>query len=890
MTNDLDFANVFLNVLILEDSLIDFELLRENLYNAGFQLKVSHVDTEADFRQTLKNEKFHIILSDYRLPGFDAFGALDICLEICPKVPFICVSGSIGEETAIELLKKGAVDYVLKDRPERLPFAIKRALREVKEKESRLKVDRALKKSENRFRQVAETAQVWIWEVDSQGLYTYSSPVIETILGYTPAEVVGKMYFYDLYPAKEKEALQKIAFKTISRRGIFKNFVNSHIHKNGRKVYISTSGSPVFDDAGNFVGYRGADEDITERRNSEELLRQNEKKFRDLFHNHTAVKLIWDPKSGRIVEANKAAEKFYGWSREVLQTMNIKKIKQSNNSEKPQELLSKLTKRNDDEFQHKKADGSLVEVKVFSSRIEIKGKEYLHSIVHDISERKKVEQKLKLLNRAVEASSVSVIITDAERTINYVNPYFTKLTGYSYEETIGKNPRFLQSGNQPRAFYENLWKTISSGKDWSGEFLNKKKNGELFWENGVISPIMNDQGKITHFVNIKEDITERKKMLEDLVAAKEKAEESDRLKTAFINNISHEVRTPLNGILGLGHLMAEFNLPAEKRREYYKQIKSSSERLLNTITDYMDMAMIVSKTLKVEKEEFSLAPVFSAVLEKGKLLSKGKNLIFEGEIPKNNTDLVIHSNPELIQKILNKLLDNAFKFTREGRILCGYRIKPNHIEFYVEDTGSGIDSDKLSLIFEMFSQEDVSMTREYEGSGLGLAIAKALGTIIGGKLTATSKKGKGSKFTFTLPYKQDRKLKGQIIKDAKSTGVSPLILVAEDDKLNYLFLKTLLDSSGYQYIRAINGLEAVNYSKQFPDISIVLMDIQMPIMNGIEATRQIRDIRPDLPIIATTAHAQTGDKRRFLEAGCIDYLSKPIKNERLLELLQKYAK
>ena len=765
MENNLINKGTSLRVLILEDSLLDLELMSEQLTGAGYEVDVTHVEAEAEFKTALLTQKFDVILSDFRLPGFDAFAALDICLEICPEVPFICVSGSIGEETAIELLKNGADDYVLKDRPGRLPFSVQRSLKGAEEKTLRLKTNRELKESEQRFRQVALTAQEWIWQVDSNGLYTYSSPVVESILGYTPEELTGKIFFYDLYPPEQKEALKQAAFKVFENRGLFEKFINPHVHKNGKLVYISTSGSPVFDEEGNFRGYQGADEDITER-----------------------------------LEA---------------------------------------------------------------------------------------EENLKLLNRAVEASSVSVTITDAEGKIIYVNPFYTQLKGYSKEETIGQRPRFLSTDDQPDVFYEVLWNTINSGKDWNGEFQNKKKNGRTYWERAVISPLLNRQNKVTNFVIIEEDVTERKKMTEELVRAKEKAEESDRLKTAFINNISHEIRTPLNGILGFGHMMAEYDISLEKRREYFKYINQSSERLLNTITDFMDMAMIVSRTMEMNKEEFALAPVFESLTEKMIPLCLERNLDFKMETPPEHKDLIVYSNSEFIKKILNKLLDNALKFTRKGSITCGYSIDPKQIKFFVKDTGSGIEKSKLETIFKIFNQEDVSMTREYEGSGLGLSIAKAMARLLDGDINVTSKKGKGSEFILTIP--NNTHTVHALNNHTKFYGEDkPLVLVAEDEKLNFLVIKALLDSLDYNYIRAVNGLVAVDYCKYHPNISLVLMDIQMPVMNGIEATKEIRKFRPDLPIIATTAYAQTGDRIKFLKAGCNDYISKPIKRKKLLEVFSNY--
>lgn len=259
-------------VLILEDSLQDMELMVAQLSVAGYQPEVTHAENKGQFIEALKNNQYDIILSDFKLPGFDAFGALEISQEFCNEVPFICVSGSIGEELAIGLLKKGAVDYVLKDRPERLPFAIKNALAEAKEKAARILSRLKLKESENRFRHVAETAREWIWEVDTNGMYTYSSPVMESLLGYTPDEVVGKKYFYDFFVPEIKEEMKQVAFEVFAKKEVFREFENTNVHKNGNLVIVSTSGSPIFDDAGNLTGYRGVDEDITERKKAEQAL------------------------------------------------------------------------------------------------------------------------------------------------------------------------------------------------------------------------------------------------------------------------------------------------------------------------------------------------------------------------------------------------------------------------------------------------------------------------------------------------------------------------------------------------------------------------------------------------------------------------------------------
>lgn len=625
------------------------------------------------------------------------------------------------------------------------------------------------------------------------------------------------------------------------------------------------------------------------RKQRESDLKKSEEKFRNIFQHHAAVKLIIDPDNGNIVEANNAAALFYGWPVEKLLKMNINQINALESLEVQNEMeKARLSKKKHFDFRHRKADGSYVDVEVFSSSIMYGDKEFLHSIIHDISEKKKAEEKLNLLNRAIEASSVSVVITDSEGKINYINPYFTFITGYTNEDVLGENPRILKSGNQNNSFYEELWSTIHSGKDWTGEFQNRKKNGELYWEAAIISPIMNSKGELTNFIAIKEDITQRKKLLEELVFAKDKAEESDKLKTAFINNISHEIRTPLNGILGFGQLIAENELAVEDRKIMLSELQTSTDRLMNTISDYMEIAMIVSGTLKVHKESFLLEPVFNEIIGKTQQGCATNGLGFKAEISKNSSGLTLNSDPVIIKKILNKLIDNSLKFTHEGCITCGYSIEEHHVTFFVRDTGIGISNDKLDIIFEMFSQEDSSLTRGHEGNGLGLSIAKGLVILLGGEIHVTSVKGKGSEFAFTIPYTHRKKFPS-IINHAHSkifSNKKALVLVAEDDELNYLYMRTLLDTSGYTYIHAVNGLDAVNYCRQHPDISIVLMDIKMPLMNGIEATKLIREFRPDLPIIATTAYAQMGDEHRFLEAGCNDYISKPINKDKLLSIIK----
>jgi hypothetical protein len=512
--------------------------------------------------------------------------------------------------------------------------------------------------------------------------------------------------------------------------------------------------------------------------------------------------------------------------------------------------------------------------------------------VTNFIKKQKSEEKLKLLNRAVEASSISVVITDAEGNINYVNPYFTELTGYSNEELLGKNPRLLKSGNQPKSFYVELWNTILSGKEWTGEFRNKKKNGELYWENAIIAPILNSQGKITNFVAIKEDVTERKKILEELVDAKEHAEESDRLKSAFLANMSHEIRTPLNGILGFSELLKEPGLDGEQQQEYIRIIEKSGARMLNIINDIVDISKIESNLMQVDIEDVNINEKieFIYLFFKPQVEEKGMQFLFKNTLP--TKEATIRTDNEKVYSILTNLVKNAIKYSKEGTIEFGYLKKGETLEFYVKDTGIGIPKERHEAIFERFIQAEITDKMARQGAGLGLSISKAYVEMLGGKIWVESEKGIGSTFYFTLPYNAyplketiDRKP----LPTEKNETVRKLkILIAEDDEVSQMLVERFMIIFSKEILKARTGVETVKACRENPDIDLVLMDIQMPEMGGYEATQQIRDFNKEVIIIAQTAYGLSGDREKAIEAGCNDYIAKPINKTELQAMIQKY--
>lgn len=385
---------------------------------------------------------------------------------------------------------------------------------------------------------------------------------------------------------------------------------------------------------------------------------------------------------------------------------------------------------------------------------------------------------------------------------------------------------------------------------------------------------------------------EKQNILEDLIASKEKAEQSDKLKTAFINNISHEIRTPLNGILGFGEFLADPLINLSERIEYNAKLKNSCRRLLDTVSDYMDMAMIVSETIEIRSYEFNVYQFCKDFIEKYADQCLHKNIKIELCVDENHQDVTLNADRALCGKIINKLLENALKFTDKGRICLGFRIESDSIVFFVEDSGKGIAADKLDVIFDMFTQEDMATTRSYEGSGLGLAIVSGIAKKLGGKVWVESEKDKGSVFRFSLPFDGTAMISknGKPVKKMVRNPIKHIVLLVEDDESNYLFMEVVIRKSGCGYFHAENGAAAVDLCRKYPDITMVIMDIRLPVMEGLEATRLIKELRPDVPVIALTAYAQTGDEEKMYEAGCSEYIQKPIQSDDLKKLIARYCK
>lgn len=385
---------------------------------------------------------------------------------------------------------------------------------------------------------------------------------------------------------------------------------------------------------------------------------------------------------------------------------------------------------------------------VFNDDGELQG---LEGYIEDYTGRKQTEQQLSKLSRAIEQNPVSIVITDSEGVIEYVNPVFTEITGYESAEVIGQNPRVLKSDEMPASVYREMWETITSGGIWKGEIINRRKSGELYWDYKTISGLFDDQGRILNYVGVGEEITERKRIEQELIKAKERAEESDRLKSAFLANISHEIRTPMNGILGFADLLKSPHLSPEHQLEFIEIIEKSGQRMLSIINDLIDISRIEAGETIIRIKPVDVNRLLKDIhlFFNQEALQKGIGLEFYPESPDN--PLIMRTDGVKLNQILTNLIKNAIKFTEEGSIQFGYRMADSRVEFFVLDTGAGIPPDQQELIFERFRQGTINPSRKHEGAGLGLAISKAYVELLGGAIAVESDQGKGAKFIFDLP-------------------------------------------------------------------------------------------------------------------------------------------
>jgi PAS domain S-box-containing protein len=532
-------------------------------------------------------------------------------------------------------------------------------------------------------------------------------------------------------------------------------------------------------------------------------------------------------------------------------------------------------------------------------------------LFEDMSSQNEMFEKIQRLSQAVEQSSNSVVITDTEGVIEYVNRTFIELTGYPAAEVIGRNLAMLAPDAGGTALYTQIWAAAQAGQEWTGELINRKKNGEFYEENVVVSPIRNEQNEITHFVLTKENIT-------DLKRARQQADAANKAKSEFLAKMSHEIRTPMNSIIGMTEILLDTDLPSEQRG-YLENVNSSASVLLSLINDILDFSKIEAGRLELDSHPFSIRRLAEEIIATLKILAEQKGI-----------ELILRLNDESgcsplgdslrIRQVLLNLVGNAIKFTRKGHVAVEIDVHAEEegfcgTDFRIIDTGIGIAKEQQEKIFADFTQADNSITRDYGGTGLGLSISSRLVQMMGSTIELTSEPGKGSTFSFTLLLENGGAKAAADMRrqeeDVHPAGRRLDILLVEDNPANQQLAVILLVKQGHQVTVAGNGAEALaSLSKHRYDL--VFMDMQMPVMDGLTATKHIRRIEQRLPtelsadlagieetlreclagghlhIIAVTANALQEDRQQCLDAGMDEYLSKPYKKISMLRVLQQF--
>ncbi|MBN1651832.1 MAG: PAS domain S-box protein [Bacteroidales bacterium] len=794
-----------------------------------------------------------------------------------------------------------------------------------------------LKQSEAKFRYLADYTFEWEYWISPEGKYNYISPSCELTSGYSASDFENNTNLlveitHPDYKEMVAQHFLREVYDLTPHQMIF--LINK---KDGEEVWLEHSCKPIFDKEGEFIGKRGVNRDITKEKKALHLLKESNERFKNL--SQLTFEGIMIQKNGIIQDVNQSFEKLSGYTRAELIgksiTMLIKNpimdisVKESLKKEYAKPFETLFTKK----------DGTEFWVELEAKDYTIEGETFRVGAIRDISQRKKHELKQSIvsaitkaviqdiefekllqiiqneINRLMDASNFYFAVHNKETSTLSV-PYFSdhfvfmesipmegSLTGYLIEQ---KKSLMISFDDLQELRRQN--KVIGVGKDsllWLGVPLLKNDNviGAFVVQSYTDKNAYSKEDQ--HFLEIIASqisvAIDRKQNEEHLKKALAKAQESDRLKSTFLATMSHELRTPLNAIIGFSDLVEE-ERDLDEIISFCKIINRSGNHLLGIVNEIFDITLIETGEIKISYDKYPIASiiqdVFQIIKEEQIKLNK-EHLHLSYTIPDEYSNLIIKTDIQRVQQILLNLLKNALKFTDTGYIKYGFNVTNENnspsLIFSVEDSGIGIAEDQQGIIFDVFRQADDSHTRKHDGVGLGLAISEKIITLLGGKIWLSSKLGEGTTFYFTIPCtmmhdKTIEEISENPTRDkAKIKGIKT-VLIAEDQETNFSLLEFMLLPLNFNIIWAKDGKEVINIVHTNPQIDLILMDIRMPILNGLEATEIIKKTHPTIPIIAQTAYAISGDKEIALDAGCDDYISKPINKTELFEKINNFLK
>lgn len=614
------------------------------------------------------------------------------------------------------------------------------------------------------FEQVFSQSSVSTQILDKDGWCEKINPKLSELFGVKPEDIEGKKYNIFKDESVRKEGIIPI-LNTVFKEGktatwdvffdigIAAESQHIKVADKNKKRWFHNWAYPIFDEEGLLAQVIIQHTDITNRKRVDERLSDSETRYRRLFESAKDGILILDAGSRQIMDVNPNLIQMLGYSQDELLGKELWEVGVFKNIADSKlaiiELVDKGSIRYDDMILQTKT-GNPIHVEFVSNVYMVDDKKVIQCNIRDITERLQAEKEIHTLGKAIEQGPSSIVITDAEGKIEFVNQKFTALTLYNLQEVKGKSPRIFNPGRLPENEFVELWETLKEGKTWEGQVLNRRKDYTNFWEEVSISSVKSGDGTISNYILIQNDISEKKQTMIDLVKAKEKAVESDRLKSAFLANMSHEIRTPLNSIIGFSELMAEPEFDVNQLFHYSQIITNSGIKLLTIISDIMDLSKIEAGEVQFNSSPLSVNQLILDIQKEYLFKAVEKDIELRVDVPVLK-DIVIESDENKLRQVLSNFVGNAIKFTDKGFVEIGVKADGEFIQFHVKDTGIGIPAEFQLHIFERFRQIESAFSRKHGGNGLGLAISKSLVELMGGQVWIETETGKGSTFYFTLP-------------------------------------------------------------------------------------------------------------------------------------------
>ncbi len=800
----------------------------------------------------------------------------------------------------------------------------------------RKKAEQALIENENKLKRFVENSPTGFFQMSlKQGFYKINS-AFANILGYETSQTLLTKFAHLKELFWENSEWHK--FLTIlEKKTVINNFETEFRNKNGEKISISIEA--VLWKSGQETYFDGTITDITEKVKSNLRLKlANEAyeivndKLRQLNNELLKAKLIAEDKQARysalvnnllagvfyinidgsIEEINPAMVRMLGSpSAEATKKINLFnfkpliKIGYVDNLKKCIEEKRTIFGENE----YTSIYGKKAIVNYYFEPIKEAGKIIgVLACNENITEKKHAEEKLLFQSILLSNISDFITATDLQGKIIYTNKKVQEAFQKTEDELLGMSVNFYGEDTEQGSSQQGIIDQTNKYGSWRGEIVNINKNKERIYLDCRTQILTDANGNPYAMIGISTDISERKhyenelkkknnvlaQRNSELQIAKQKAEESGRLKTAFLANISHEVRTPMNGILGFADLLKRNDTSDSERVMYSNIIIESCLQLLRVVSDIMDVSKIDAGQVKIDYSKTNITRAVSEIYNAQLLNANKKNIEFNFETETDETEIIIFTDEKKLRQILDNLIDNAIKFTPSGgKIELKYKHTSDNINFIIRDNGIGIPASMHSAIFERFRQVETDFNRQSGGTGLGLSISSSYVELLGGKIWLESESGEGATFYFTIPCKTTKNvaIEKEILEKKVNPNIKtnePIILVVEDEEYNFLFIQEVFRTKKVKLLHAKNGLEAIEFCKEMPEISLILMDFKMPIMDGQTATPLIKKIMPHVPIIAQTAHSMVSDRNVALSIGCDDYISKPIRPNDLIAIVEKF--